>query len=212
MSSQKGLNALGICLLSAVVAVVAHAQQNDPPPAEEEVHDQLRVLRDKAVEAFKERDMDTLLQCLTDDVAVVVQNGELYQGHEGVREFHKEMSEGDDRKVQSQETDFKVDELSTLYGEDTATAHGTIDDHFVLTRGMEFDLSSRWTATMVKQGDEWKVATFHVSTNMFDNGVMDQLMWWNSIKVGLIALLAGIVVAFVITKLFGNKSRAGKHA
>lgn len=212
MTSHKGLSVIGAGLLWAMIAVPALAQDGDQPPADAEVHDQLRALRDQAVTAFKERDIDALLECLTDDVTVVVQNGELYQGHEGVREFHQEMSEGDDRKVQSQTTDFKTDELSLLYGEDTATAHGTIEDHFVLSRGMEFDLFSRWTATLVKEGDQWKVAVFHVSTDMFDNGVMDQLMWWNAIKVGAIALLAGIIVALVLTKMFGKKSPAGENA
>jgi uncharacterized protein (TIGR02246 family) len=212
MTSHKGMGVIGAGLFWAMVAMPALAQNGEPAPSDTEVHDQLRALRDQAVTAFKERDIDALLECLTDDVTVVIQNGELYHGHDGVREFHQKMSEGDDRKVQSQTTDFKTDELSLLYGEDTATAHGTIEDHFALSGGMEFDLFSRWTATLVKEGDQWKVAVFHVSTDMFDNGVMDQLMWWNSLKVGMIALLAGIVVALVMTKVFGKKPAAGEHA
>jgi hypothetical protein len=53
-------------------------------------------------------------------------------------------------------------------------------------------LRSRWTSTLVKQDAGWKVATFHVSTNMFDNGVSNLQSRWAAIKAGGAALVVGL--------------------
>jgi hypothetical protein len=72
-----------------------------------------------------------------------------------------------------------------------------MDDHFELSNGLKFNLHSRWTATLVRQNDGWKIAAFHVSTNMFDNGVSDMQIKWASIKTGGIAAMAGILCGSV---------------
>ena len=184
------------CLFTSVAA-----QDSAEQPAEDPIHDELRAVREKAVDAFKTKDIDRLLECFHKDVVITLQNAEVCVGHEEVRAFHERMSEGEDRSVQSQETEFKVDDLSILYGDDTAVAHGTIQDDFKLTSGMQFQLESRWSATLVKEEDKWLVASFHASTNMFENGVSDVMLKWNSIKVGGIALLTGIVLTAVVSKL-----------
>ena len=116
------------------------------------------------------------------------------------------MSEGDNRKVESLKSEFNVDALSILYAGDTAVAFGEMNDHFKLNRGMEFDLHSRWTSTLVKTDDKWKVAAFHVSTNMFDNGVSNLLIAWAGIKAGGIALAAGLLLGSLIGIWWGRKS------
>jgi hypothetical protein len=161
---------------------------------ENPIHSELRKLRDEAVDAFKEKDIDRLLACLHPDVVGVFQNAEVCRGHDDIVAFHKRMSEGDNRTVVSQTTDFVVDDLSTLYGDETAVSHGTITDHFVLRNGMEFDLVSKWTASIVKENDKWLVASIHASTNMFDNGVMNMTLKWNSLKMGGLGLLVGGVL------------------
>jgi uncharacterized protein (TIGR02246 family) len=178
----------------AVLAAPARGQEATEASAaaeESPTHNELRALRDEALDAFLKKDIDRLLACLHPNVVATFQNGEVYRGRDGVREFHNRMSEGDSRTVLSQKTDFTVDELSILYGDDTAISHGTIEDHFVLHNGMDFDLTSKWTATLVKENDKWLVASFQASTNMFDNGVMDMMLKWNSIKLGAAGFVAG---------------------
>lgn len=191
--------ALACAILGVLcVAAASHGQEagdGDTASAPENpIHNELRKLRDEAVDAFKEKDIDRLLACLHPNVIGVFQNAEVCRGHADILAFHKRMSEGDNRTVVSQTTDLVVDDLSTLYGEDTALSHGTITDHFVLRHGMEFDLVSKWTATMVKENDKWLVASIQASTNMFDNGVMNMTLKWNSVKMGGLGLLIGGVL------------------
>jgi SnoaL-like domain len=104
------------------------------------------------------------------------------------------MSEGENPKVKILKTDFDVDDLSIIYGGDTAIAVGKMDDHFQLRTGMEFELQSRWTATLVKQDGHWLLAAFHISTNMFDNGVSNLQTKWAATKAGGTAIVAGVVL------------------
>ena len=49
--------------------------------------------------------------------------------------------------VQSYSVHPEVDELSIIYGGDTAIAFGSSHDFFKLSRGLEFPVDNRWTAT-----------------------------------------------------------------
>ena len=205
--SKSRCNAFLFAFFLVVFASISlRAQESVESTAEDPIHDELRSLRAEVLDAFKKKDVDRLLACFHEDVVVTLQNAEVCKGHEEVKAFHTRMSEGDDRSVQSQETVFEVDDLSIIYGEDTAIASGSIQDDFKLTAGMEFQLNSRWSATLVKEKDRWLVASFHASTNMFENGVSDLMLKWNTIKVGGIALLVGVIATAAVTRIRAQRS------
>jgi uncharacterized protein (TIGR02246 family) len=172
---------------------------------QEAVHDELRRMRDEMMTAFQERDLDTLLSHLHPNVVVTWQNAEVSKGRDGVRDFYQKMMEGESSRVESVTADLEVDELSILYGDDTAIAFGTLNENFQLRSGLSFDLANRWTATLVREEGQWLLAAFHVSTNMFENGLQDRLLQWNTIKSGSIALAVGILSGVVIMKLFRER-------
>ena len=74
--------------------------------------------------------------------------------------------------------------------ESWATSWGELNDTFVLTDGRELPLNSRFTATIVKRGDIWHVAAFHVSVNAFSNPIM-------TLAIKKTAMLSGIVGAVI---------------
>jgi len=197
MEKYAALAAIGVLLAAATAAA-----QNTAPAAEDPAHSELRAVRDGLVDAFQKKDIDRMLTFLAPNVVVIVQNAEIIHGHKEVREFHKRMSEGNDPTVKNMTTKLEVDELSTLYGNDTAIAFGSMNDHFQLRNGLEFDLLSHWTATLVKLDGKWQVAVFHVSTNMFDNGVGNQMIRWAAIKSGGVSLGIGIIVGIVAGALW----------
>lgn len=167
-------------------------------PAEHPAHNELRALRDDVLDALKKKDIDRMLSHMTDNVVITVQNGETLKGHDAVRKFHERMSGGDHPRVELLNSDFEVDDLSTLIGDDTAIASGKMDDHFKMSNGMSFDLHSRWTATLVKPADQWKVAAFQISTDMFDNGVSRLQIQWASVKMGGVGLAVGLIAGVLV--------------
>jgi hypothetical protein len=76
-----------------------------------------------------------------------------------------------------------------IYG-DWAVSWGNMHDQFELTDGKSFRFDSRFTATIARRGEAWKVTSFHASINAFDNPILKIV----ARKVGMwTALVAGIV-------------------
>ena len=198
------LRLLVFCAAFAEADIAAHGQQAEEPDIDvvtetpdQQTHDELRALRDRMFAMYEKRDMEGLLADVAPDVVITWQNADRNEGHEEFLQFYDVMMNGDNRIVEDVSSEFSVDELSTLYGEDTAIARGTLVDHFRLTNGRDLRLDSKWTATVVKLDGAWKVASFHVSSNIFDNPILSYAQSW-LIRVGLIGGLLGLVCGLVI--------------
>ena len=142
-------------------------------PAVEATHNALRAMRDGLMDAVNKSDIDQELTYLTTNVVITWHNAEVSRGREGVRDYYNRMLNGPNKVVADFHAEVNVDELTILYGENTGIAFGSSVEHFKLTNGRSFDLKGRWTATMVKEDGRWLVAGLHVSTNIFDNVMLD---------------------------------------
>ena len=111
---------------------------------------------------------------------------------------------GETSVVKDVSTSFEVDDTSLLYGNDMAVARGTQADKFVLTDGSSFTLNSKWTATVIKENDAWKVASFHVSANIFDNPILDVAKGW-LMKAGIGGGLVGLIIGLLIGRATRRK-------
>lgn len=185
---------LVLALLLNISVVIA--QDGVKPPAEDQAtHDELIALRERIEKAYLARDVDGVLANLSDNVVVTWQNAEVSRGHDGIRKFYDVMMNGPDSVVVDLKSTLKVDELSRLdLDRQMAVAVGSLDDDFTLRDGKAFKLASRWTATLVKKDDAWKITAFHVSTNMMDNGVLRLTVEKNRLYVGGIAAAIGIII------------------
>ena len=86
------------------------------------------------------------------------------------------------------------DELTIFHGGDTGISFGeTVAEYKLL--GKNYELKSRWTATLVKVDGKWLLAGYHISMNVLDNAIL------TAAKSGLY-LAAG--VALVIGILLGR--------
>jgi hypothetical protein len=121
-----------------------------------------------------------------------------------VRAYLTRMQGGPNPIVKSFHTTPTVDALTTLYGDDTGVAYGSSRDQFVLNNGMTFELNSRWTITLVKEGGRWLVAGFHASANLFDNPILDVAK--SSMKrMGLGALAVGALIGVLGSALLRRR-------
>lgn len=166
--------------------------------ADEQIHKELKELRNRMFAAYETRDLDGLLADCAENIVITWQNGERNVGHQEFRDFYNEMMSGDNAIVEDISSEFVVDDTSILYGDKTAVARGTVDDRFVLANGSEFLLKSKWTATVVKVDGTWKVASFHVSASIFDNPILDAAKG-SLVTVGVIAAICGVLLGFIIS-------------
>ena len=210
--------AAGAVLILMVVCCSAWAQPdtNAPTPAAATVapsdtaavHDELRRLRDEMLVAWQRRDIDGVLAHVDPNIVVTWQNGEVSRGPDAIRQFYKEMLEGEGSILSNLKSTLNVDDLSILHGPDTAIAFGSIHDEFTFKRplastaaigaGNTLALTSRWTATMVRKAGEWKLASYHVSANVFSNPVQDLAVKAASRVGGIVGFVIGAILVLLI--------------
>jgi len=178
------------------IAVASCPAQETKAPKEDPAHEELRELRKHLTDAINRNDLDALLQYLDDDVVVTWQNAEVSRKPAGVRAYYERMMHGPNRIVESIQIDPTVDELTHLYG-DSGIAFGSSHDHFKLTDGMDFEVDTRWSAAVVKKNGKWLIASFHASTNMFDNPILRIAIRKVAVWTALIAGVSGLLVGFL---------------
>ncbi len=177
------------------------AQQTGSDRETEAIHDALRSVRDKLISSINAKKVDDLLSVLHPQFVLTAQDGKelkTIRGHDGMRDYLDRLLLGKSRGVESMSIDPKTDDLSILYHGNTAIAFGSSKDHYRLVDGTAFDLDTRWSATVVKEGDRWLVASLHVSTNLFKNPLLDgatSMGWWIGIGSSIGGLLLGWLLA-----------------
>ena len=187
-------------LLAGLLGFCAAAQAQ---PKEDPAHEELRHLLKEMKAAHNAGDLDKLVSYLDDNVVVIWQNAKVSKGPKQVKDYYLEMTQGPKRVVQKSTIQPEADALSFLHNESTtAIAWGSSKDHYLLNDGTEFDQDTRWSATVVKKGDQWKVASVHISTDMFDNPILHIAIRRTGIWVGAIAGAAGLVLGLIVGVLF----------
>jgi ketosteroid isomerase-like protein len=175
---------------SSAAAAATPVSTSDPTEA-------ITLLRQELIDSFNKGDLDRLLSHLDDDVVITWQNGEVCRGPEAVRAYYNKMMTGPQRRVDKVSADPKVDGRH-VYGE-WAVSWGQMNDHFVLTDGSELAMDSRFTATIAHRGNVWKVSSFHVSVNAFDNPILSMV----GKKAGTWAVFIGAIVGLLIGLITG---------
>ena len=167
----------------------------------------ITLLRQELIDSFNKGDVDRLLSHLDPDVVITWQNAEVCRGPGDVRAYYDKMMRGPDRRVEKATADPKVDGRH-VYG-DWAVSWGRMNDHFVLTDGADLAMDSRFTATIARRGDVWKVSSFHVSVNAFDNPILGlaakKAGAWAAVAGMVIGLLVGLIAGVLIRR---RRSRA----
>lgn len=174
--------------------------QSPASSAENPAHQELRKLRDGLLEAMNKGDLDGTLKFLHTNCVITWHNAEVSRGHDGVRDYFNRVMTGPNRIVDSMHCSVHVDELTSLYGENTGICFGSSDEHFKLANGKELDVKGRWTATLIKENGRWFIASLHASTNLFDNVILDMAKHTAKIAAGA-CLVAGLAIGWLLGRL-----------
>jgi hypothetical protein len=122
------------------------------------------------------------------------------RGPQAVKAYYDRMMSGPNRVVSSLSANPVVDDRH-VYG-DWAVSWGNLHDDYVLNDGSVFKFDSRFTATIARRGQEWKVTSFHASVNAFDNPILKivgkKVGTWAGAIGGIIGLIAGVLIGLVL--------------
>lgn len=185
-----------VLLMFLAAPLSLHAQ-------DEAAHNELRQLKTTMEKALNARDLDAIVANVDPNVVFTTMNGDVCRGPQQIRAYFEKMLTAPGHIVKDVKVSFEVDQLTTLYGGDTGVAYGSSKDHYELTDGQTFDISGRWTCTMVKSGDRWVIAAFHYSANVFSNPIVDRYkaaIWQAGIAAAVLALIVGFVLGRLLRR------------
>jgi uncharacterized protein (TIGR02246 family) len=186
-------------LLVLAIALPLAAQEPDAA-----VHNALRQLKATMTKALNERDLDTIVANVDPNVVFTTMNNDVRRGPDQIRAYFNEMLTAPGHIVKDVKVSFEADALTTLYGGYAGVAYGTSNDHYELTNGDKFDVKGRWSCTMVKNDERWVIASFHYSTNVFDNPILDRYKSMY-LPIGAGALVAGLIIGWFIGRMMSRR-------
>ena len=153
-------------------------------------------------DAINKGDVERELTYLHPNVVVTWHNAEVSRGRDGVRAYLNRILNGPNKLVARYTADVEADELTILYTGQTGISFGSATEHFKLANGSTLDLPSRWSATVVKDGDKWLIASLHASDNLFDNPLLSMAKRMTYMA-GTGCLVIGVIAGF----LWGKRKR-----
>lgn len=156
---------------------------------------------------INDSNIEMMVRHIDEKAVVTWLNAEVSQGPDGVRAYFRRMvGSGPETVLSRYQTHPKISQQAVFYG-DVAVANGTTEDEFTPHHRSVFKFSSRWTATLRKDHEEWKIIALNLSTNTFDNVLITELERFAWLA-GLGGLLGGLLLS--ATWCYLRSRKAGK--
>jgi hypothetical protein len=156
--------------------------------------------------AINEQNVDRMLTQFADNATVTWLNAEVSRGKADIKAYYQRMVGGEHAILKKYLTKAKLGAPAKFYG-DIAVADGTTADEFFPWKRAVFKLDSNWSGTMGKIDGQWKLVSLHLSSNVFNNPLIDeykQMLWY----VGAGSFVGGLVVMFVLSRFLTSKPKA----
>jgi ketosteroid isomerase-like protein len=180
------------------------AAEAQPAPEARQLEAELDAFRDGLFTAFNERKYEEMLkEYCHEGVIAIWQDGTTSKGHAGVLAEFDKLSQFID-KMQVQPT---LESRLVLNDGKLVVSEGQMFDKYALSRGENVELKSRWTATLIKQDDRWRLISFSGTANAFDNQVVDLYLRQARYTGGGIGVLLGLAIGIAGAVVFTRKRK-----
>ena len=170
-------------------------------------HEQLRALLTSLTEAINAGRFGELEQYLYEPFSATMINQETVTTPEELRAYFEKWVSGDGALIKKLTISPEAGELTVIYDGKYGTVRGTNLESYELATGNTYQLTSRWTATVVKDNGQWKILTIHSGVNIIDNPIL------TAAKESLTTFAAGgvaggILGTLILCWLFRRRRRA----
>ena len=199
-------------MLVAAICVVSGSLRAQQPDAHAEDRKQLRAMLAEFEAAINAQSIERMVAHMTDDVTVIWLNAEVSRGKDEVRAYYGRMVGHDKAILSKYLTKATIGAPAKFFG-DIAIADGSAADEFYPIARGPFRLDSRWSTTVVKNAGEWKVISLHLSSNVFNNPLLDEIKA-DIVKAGVVGAIGGLVAGLLVMYLLMRTRRgasAGAH-
>jgi len=136
-------------------------------------HEQLRQLLKIAQQAVNSDQPELLDAYLHPDYLITVMNQEIVSNKKPLKQLFYEWFKKPDAILKSMRTEPEASIITNIYGGRFGVCYGTSVDTYELADGRKFKFASKWTATVIKEGEQWKLLTLHVGVDPINNPLID---------------------------------------
>jgi hypothetical protein len=195
---------VGLALALLSIRGTTYAADADPHAEDRK---QLLHLMTEVETGINEQNIDRMLAQMDDNATVTWLNAEVSRGKADIKAYYQRMVGGEHAILKKYLTKAKLGAPAKFYG-DIAVADGTTADEFFPWKRAVFKFDSNWSGTMAKIDGQWKLVSLHLSTNVFNNPLLDEYketIWY----VAAGAFVAGLVVTFVVMRFVWRPKKAG---
>jgi hypothetical protein len=145
------------------------AQEERVPHAED--HEQLRAILVELRDAINERDFAALEPHMFSPFSATMIDQTLLTSGDELSEYFESLFAGDDPLIRRLTMDPVADTLTEIYDDKYDIARGGNTEVYEMASGNTYTLESRWTATLVKDENRWKVLAIHSGVDFLDNPI-----------------------------------------
>jgi uncharacterized protein (TIGR02246 family) len=170
-------------------------------------HAALRQLRDKAAAAINNLDGQALATCFAKEFVFTTVNQTVITNQTQFQEFFDRMFHAPNALVTGMKAEATADILTRFIDENTGVCYGSTKDTYTLKSGGAVTMNNRWSATVVRENGEWKVAVVHVGTDFMNNPVLDRAAVFAK-KLALGSGLGGLVLGIILCRLMCCRKKA----
>ncbi len=201
--SKRYSRIVAVCLLfgmftNTVSTETASAQGS----ADEAIHNELRAVQRRLIEAVNKKDVDALFAEVSPNIEFTAMNNDHVKGIGPGRAYFSRMLTSSEKFLNNMSMTSEADALAELYADkQMAIATGIAKTHFDIRGGLAFDVPLRWTATMERTSGNWKLAAVHFSADAGDNPLLTAATaFWKWMGLAFAGL--GIVGGFLAARLW----------
>jgi uncharacterized protein (TIGR02246 family) len=192
-----GIFALNVQLSGAVAASGENREAD---------HTALRALRDKVATALNQQDAKTLASCFAKEFAFTAVNQTVVTNEAQIQALFDSMFRGDKALLTGFKTEPKADILTRFVDTNTGVCYGSTKDTYTMKSGQVVEMNVRWSATVVKEDGQWKVALAHAGTDFLDNPVLEKVAAASK-RLTLLAAIGGLLIGLVVGWMIKRKPK-----
>ncbi|MBI3650084.1 MAG: DUF4440 domain-containing protein [Acidobacteria bacterium] len=163
----------------------------------EQDHEELRALLRTAKEAVNAKNFDALKPLFHEPFSITTVDQKVFTNFDDFKAHFATLLTGANAPLKSIVFNPEADALTEFVGDNIGLSHGTSTDTYNFSDGDTRTMTSRWTATVIKERGKWKILNLHLGANILDNPVTAAAKSYVT-KVGVGAGLGGLLLGFIL--------------
>ncbi len=170
----------------------------------EKDHEALRTLMQKCTTAMNEGEFDQVKPYLDEHFSLITLDNSKFSSLSEFKDYWHKTFKGDKAILTKMAIKPTADDKTIFLSDNAGVVDGTAEETYYFTDGDVRSMQTRWTAVVHKVDNQWKLMSIHFSGSILDNPVLDAVKA-QMMKVALIGAAAGLLLGFILMRLFRSK-------